>query len=136
MGTSTLQITPMLTFTGQAAEAMNFYVSLFDQSEVLDIQRYGPNEGGVEGSVLHARFTLNGREFTCIDSSVQHEWTFTPAISLVVTTHSAEEIDRLFASLSQDGNVLMPLGTYPFSAKFAWVTDRYGVSWQLMLDRE
>jgi predicted 3-demethylubiquinone-9 3-methyltransferase (glyoxalase superfamily) len=135
MVTSKQTITPFLTFSGQAEEAMMFYTSLFDQSEVLSLVRYGPNEGGVEGSVMHATFTIAGQTLMCIDSSVAHAWTFTPAISLFVTCRTEEEIDRLFASLSQDGKVFMPLATYPFSEKFAWVSDRYGVSWQLSLDR-
>lgn len=120
-------------FSGKAEEAMSFYVSLFDRSEVLSIQRYGPNEAGVEGSVLHATFSLNGQELMCIDSAVKHEFTFTPAISLYVTCQSEDEVDRLFHGLSDGGQVLMPLGAYPFSKRFAWVSDRYGVSWQLAL---
>ena len=120
-------------FSGQAEEAINFYVSLFDQSEILSIRRYGPNEPGAEGSVMHATFSLNGREFMAIDSNVQHAFTFTPAISLLVACGSEAEIDRLFARLSEGGQVLMPLDAYPFAEKFAWVDDRYGVSWQLTL---
>ena len=82
MVTSTQTITTFLTFSGNAEEAMTFYVSLFDQSEVLDIQRYGPNEMGTEGSVKHATFSLRGQQFMCSESNVVHAWTFTPAISL------------------------------------------------------
>ncbi len=135
MVTSGQTITPFLTFFGQAEEAMTFYMSLFDQSEVLSIQRYGPNDAGPEGSVMHATFTLRCQPFMCSDSYVTHDWTFTPAISLFVTCRTDEEIGRLFARLSQDGAVFMPLDAYPFSEKFAWVSDRYGVSWQLTLDR-
>jgi predicted 3-demethylubiquinone-9 3-methyltransferase (glyoxalase superfamily) len=71
-----------------------------------------------------------------IDSSVRHDFTFTPAISLYVTCHSEEEVDRLCERLAEGGQVLMPLNAYPFSEKFAWVSDRYGVSWQLTLDRQ
>jgi Uncharacterized protein conserved in bacteria len=130
------KITPFLTFDGQAEEAMNFYVSLFEQSEIVSITRYGPEGFGKEGSVMHATFTLNGQVFMCIDSSVKHEWTFTPAVSLYVSCQSEEEIDRLFDRLSQGGQVLMPLDSYPFSAKFGWVNDKYGVSWQLSLARD
>jgi predicted 3-demethylubiquinone-9 3-methyltransferase (glyoxalase superfamily) len=69
----------------------------------------------------------------CIDSNVQHGFTFTPALSLYVTCASEDEIDQLFGRLSEGGQVLMPLSAYPFSPKFAWVADRYGVSWQLTL---
>lgn len=135
MTVSPQKITPFLMFSGQAEDAMNFYVSLFDQAEVLDIRRYGPNEAGAEGSVMHATFSLGGQQFMCIDSYVQHAFTFTPAISLFVTCQSEVEIDRLFTHLSESGQVFMPLESYPFSEKFAWIADRYGVSWQLTLVR-
>ncbi len=136
MVTSRQKIATFLTFFGQAEEAMNFYVSLFDQAEVLSIQRYGPNEAGAEGSVKHATFSLDGQEFMCIDSPPIHDWTFTPAISLYVRCQAEGEIDQLYERLSADGQVFMPLGAYPFSEKFAWVGDRYGVTWQLALDRQ
>jgi predicted 3-demethylubiquinone-9 3-methyltransferase (glyoxalase superfamily) len=128
------KITTFLTFIGQAEEAMNFYVSLFDRSEVLSIERYGPNEAGTEGSVKRARYSLGGQEFMCIDSPPVHEWTFTPAVSLFVSCRSEEEIDHLHALLSEGGQVFMPLTAYPFSERFAWLADKYGVSWQLSLE--
>ena len=135
MVTSGQRITPFLTFSGKAEEAMNLYVSLFERSAVLAIRRYGPNEAGAEGSVMHATFSLDGQQFMCIDSSVAHDWTFTPAISLYVACRSEEEIERLYRSLSEGGRVFMPLDAYPFSERFGWVGDRYGVSWQLALER-
>ncbi|MNP81219.1 3-demethylubiquinone-9 3-methyltransferase [compost metagenome] len=69
----------------------------------------------------------------CIDSYVKHGFTFTPAVSLYVNCESEAEIDRVYAALSQGGQVLMPLGEYPFSSKFGWVADQFGVSWQLNL---
>ncbi|MDM5155634.1 VOC family protein [Bacillus sp. DX1.1] len=133
MGNSNQKITTFLMFSGQAEEAMNHYISIFDKSEIISITRYGANEEGVEGTVLHATFSLNGQEFMCIDSSVKHGFTFTPAISLYVTCDTEEEIERVFEKLSQDGTVLMPLAAYPFSEKFCWVGDKFGVSWQLSL---
>lgn len=127
------KITTFFMFEGQAEEAMNFYVSLFDQSEIISIKRYGENEAGAEGSVMHAVFSLHGQSFMCIDSSIKHEFTFTPAISLYVTCDTEEEINQVFEQLSQDGSVLMPLAAYPFSEKFGWVADKYGVTWQLTL---
>jgi predicted 3-demethylubiquinone-9 3-methyltransferase (glyoxalase superfamily) len=127
------KITTFLMFEGKAEEAMNFYTSLFDNSKIISIIRYGANEAGAEGTVKHAVFSLNGQEFMCIDSIVKHDFTFTPAISLYVTCDTEYEIDQAFAQLSQDGHVLMPLAAYPFSEKFGWVTDKYGVSWQLSL---
>ena len=128
------KVTTFLMFTGQAEEAMNLYTSLFKQSEILNVSRYGANEAGAEGSVQHATFTLNGQEFMCIDSSAEHAFTFTPSISLYVRCETEEEIDRMFTILSRDGQILMPLDKYPFSAKFGWLADRFGVSWQLSLE--
>lgn len=133
MANSNQKITTFLMFSGQAEEAMNHYISIFDQSEIISIERYGANEDGAEGTVKHAAFSLNGQMFMCIDSSVKHDFTFTPAISLYVTCDSEDEIVRVFEKLSQDGTVLMPLAAYPFSEKFGWVQDKFGVSWQLNL---
>jgi predicted 3-demethylubiquinone-9 3-methyltransferase (glyoxalase superfamily) len=121
------KITPFLMFEGKAEEAMNFYTSLFDQSEIHSVVRHE------DGTILHATFTLKGQKFMCIDSKVKHEFTFTPSLSLFVTCDTEEEIDELFEKLSQDGQVLMPLAPTPVSKKFGWVTDRFGVSWQLNL---
>jgi predicted 3-demethylubiquinone-9 3-methyltransferase (glyoxalase superfamily) len=127
------KITTFFMFEGNAEEAMNLYTSLFNKSEIVSITRYGANEGGVEGKVLRAVFTLYGQEFMCIDSSIKHDFTFTPSMSLYITCDTEDEINRAFAQLSQEGMILMPLAAYPFSKKFGWVKDRYGVSWQLNL---
>ncbi len=129
------KITTFLMFSGKAEEAMNYYVSIFEQAEILSIQRYGANEASAEGTVVQATFSLYGQVFMCIDSSVKHEFTFTPAISLYINCATEAEIDRLFERLSSDGTVFMPLAAYPFSDKFGWVADKYGVSWQLNLER-
>ncbi len=127
------KITTFLMFEGKAEEAMDWYISLFPRSKVNSITRYGPGEAGAEGTVMHASFSLGDQEFMCIDSYVQHAFTFTPAISLYVNCESEDEINHLFAELSKGGQVLMPLDRYPFSDKFGWVADRFGVSWQLNL---
>ncbi|MGW5953139.1 VOC family protein [Bacillus mycoides] len=133
MGNTNQKITTFLMFEGKAEEAMNFYTSLFNQSEIVSISRYDENGPGKEETVIHATFTLNGQEFMCIDSYVKHDFTFTPAMSLYVTCDTEEEIETVFNKLAQDGKVLMPLGSYPFSKKFGWLNDKYGVSWQLTL---
>ena len=115
---------------------MNFYTSLFEKSKILSITRYGPNEAGVEGSVMHAMFSLSEQEFMCIDSNVKHEFTFTPAMSIYVNCETQAEIDRLFEKLSHGGQVFMPLDRYPFSEKFAWISEKFGVSWQLNLAKK
>jgi predicted 3-demethylubiquinone-9 3-methyltransferase (glyoxalase superfamily) len=128
------KFTTFLMFDGQAEAAMKLYTSLFKRSEILKLTRYGANEAGVEGTVQHATFTLNGQEFMCIDSSAQHAFTFTPSMSLYVRCDTEEEIDTVFATLSQDGQVLMPLDQVSACRKFCWLSDRFGVSWQLSLD--
>ncbi|MEO1258694.1 MAG: VOC family protein [Bacteroidota bacterium] len=128
------QITTFLTFQeNNAEEAMNFYIELFENSEVIDIQRYGKDGPAKEGSVFLARFQLNGKEFLCSDSYITHEWTFTPAVSMFVDCHSVSELERLFEKLSENGAVMMPLDNYGFSQKFGFVEDRFGISWQLNL---
>jgi predicted 3-demethylubiquinone-9 3-methyltransferase (glyoxalase superfamily) len=127
------KITTFLMFEGRAEEAMRFYMSLFPDSEIRSISRYGENEAGAAGTVRHAVFSLGGQAFMCIDSFVHHAFTFTPATSLYVTCETESEIDALFAALSEGGLVLMPLDAYPFSKRYAWVNDRFGVSWQLAL---
>ena len=120
-------------FEGRAEEAMTFYTSLFKQSAIVSITRYGKDEGGAEGTVKQAVFSLNGQEYMCIDSPGKHDFTFTPSISLFVTSDVEDEIDELFNKLSIDGKTFMPLSAYPFSKKFGWCADRFGVSWQLSL---
>jgi predicted 3-demethylubiquinone-9 3-methyltransferase (glyoxalase superfamily) len=127
------KITTFLMFEGTAEEAMTFYQSLFDDAEVVSISRYGADGPGAEGSVQQATFTLAGQPFMCIDSPMKHGFTFTPAMSLFVQCADEAELDRLYAALADQGAELMPLGNYGFSAKFGWVNDRFGVSWQLNL---
>ena len=127
------KITTFLMFEGDAEEAMTFYLSLFDDAEVISVSRYGAAGPGKEGSVQQATFTLAGQPFMCIDSPAEHGFTFTPAMSLFVQCADEGELDRLHAALAEGGTELMPLGDYGFSAKFGWVNDRFGVSWQLNL---
>jgi predicted 3-demethylubiquinone-9 3-methyltransferase (glyoxalase superfamily) len=127
------KITTFLMFEGKAEEAMTFYISLFPDAEVVAISRYGAEGPGADGSVRHATFRLAGQELMCIDSPETHAFGFTPAISLYVDCADEGELDRLYAALKEKGRELMPLGDYGFSTKFAWVNDRFGVSWQLNL---
>ena len=127
------KITTFLMFEGVAERAMNFYTSIFEGAKITHIVRYGPNEPGTEGSVMLATFVLAGQEFMAIDSNVKHGFTFTPSMSLYVNFDNEAELDRAFEQLSQGGSVLMPLAPYPFSEKFGWAADQFGVSWQLNL---
>ncbi|MCZ4099394.1 MULTISPECIES: VOC family protein [Streptomyces] len=127
------KITTFLMFEGRAEEALTLYTSLFEDSGVVDITRYGADGPGEAGTVQHATFSLAGQRFMCIDSYVKHEFGFTPAVSLFVNCDTEAELDRLYAALADQGTELMPLGSYGFSTKFGWVNDRFGVSWQLNL---
>jgi len=127
------KIRPFLMFEGRAEEAMNFYVSLFPGSSVTNIVRYGPGQPGKEGSVTRADFTLAGQSVICIDSPAKHDFGFTPSFSFFVDCLSEEELDTLVTALVKDGSFLMPPDNYGFSRKFAWIKDRFGVSWQINL---
>lgn len=93
------KVIPFLMFQGgKAEEAMNFYTSLIEDSEITSIVRYGANEAGDEGTVMQATFTLKGQEFMCIDSNVKHNFSFTPSFSIYVVCNTEEE------SMSFTGN--------------------------------
>jgi len=130
------KITPFLMFDGRAEEAMTLYISLFKNSEILSKTLYKANEAGPEGSVMHAIFMLNGQEYMCIDSAVKHAFTFTPSISFYIVCETEDEINTLYQQLSSNGEVMMPLDTYPFSERFGWIADQFGVSWQLDLKKK
>ena len=122
-----------LMFAGDAAAALELYKATFPQFTVDRVEYYAAGEPGAEGSVKHAEASLNGHSLIVIDSAVQHAFTFTPAISLFVDCETMDELDVAFGQLSNGGEVFMPLDNYGFSRRFAWFSDRYGVSWQLNL---
>lgn len=128
-----MKVRPFLMFEGKAEEAMTFYTSVFPDSKILDIRRYGPGEAGAEGSIHKASFQIGDQTIACIDSPVKHAFSFTPSFSLFVDCDSEEELRRYVTALVDGGTTLMPLANYGFSRQFAWVADRFGVSWQLNL---
>ena len=122
---------------GKAEEAIKFYTSLFKNSKVKSIERFNTGDPqGKEGTVKHALFTIDGLEYMAIDSPLEHKFSFTPSISIYVKCENENEIKTLFDKLSVNGQVFMPLNKYPFSEKFGWLADKYGVSWQLNLTIE
>lgn len=133
---TTQKITPNLWFDNQAEEAAAYYVSLFDQAASGSAAHYGQAaaevSGQAEGSVLTVPFTLKGLQFVALNGGPH--FTFNPSISFFVHCDNEAEVDALFEGLSAGGAVLMPLQAYPFSEKFAWVQDRYGLTWQLNLN--
>lgn len=122
-------ITTFFMFNGKAEAAMSFYTSIFDDSGIDNVIHHE------DGTVLHATFTLKGQTYMAIDNINRNEHPFSPAMSLFVACDSEEEIERVYDKLSVNGNVLMPLEGSSFSEKFAWVEDRFGVSWQLNLPK-
>ncbi|WP_462417516.1 VOC family protein [Kytococcus sp. Marseille-QA3725] len=132
-----MQAQPFLTFQpsrGQrAGEAMRFYRGLFPDGEILSETLWdanGPGGADAEGTVMTAEFRVAGQRIRCSDSPVGHAWDFTPAMSLWVEVEDADELQRLFDALSEDGTVFMPVGDYGFG-QFGWVGDRFGITWQL-----
>lgn len=122
---------------GRAEEAINRYVEVFGDGGIIFLQRYGPNPvGAPESSIQHAVFEIHGQRIGVTESPIKHPFDFTPAVSLFVDFTSAEELDRVFAALSEGGFVMMPPDNYGFSERFTFIQDRYGVSWQLNLPSE
>ncbi len=125
------RIFPFLWFDDQAQQAMNFYTNIFNNSGVGDVSSFengGPNE---DQTVFTGSFTLNGQEFMSLNGGPI--FSFTPAISFFVSCQTMAEIDHLWEKLSENGTVMMEFQKYPFSEKFGWLADKFGVSWQLNL---
>jgi predicted 3-demethylubiquinone-9 3-methyltransferase (glyoxalase superfamily) len=114
------KITPFLWFDGKAEEAMNFYVSIFKNSKVGKVTRYGDAGPGPKGSVMSATFQLEGQEFFALNGGPQ--FTFTPAISFFVNCETQQEVDDLWEKLSEGGK----------TNRCGWLADKYGVSWQII----
>lgn len=114
------KITTFLWFDNQAEEAVNFYVSIFKNSRVGDVVRYGDTGPGPQGQVMTAEFQLAGQQFTALNGGPQ--FNFTEAISLVVNCETQEEVDELWEKLSAGGQ----------KAQCGWLKDRFGLSWQIV----
>lgn len=125
------KIIPHLWYNTEAKEAVLFYISLFDQSKLLDTTVI---EGTPSGDAEVVSFQLAGQQFTAISAGPYFK--FNPSISLMVACSTKEEVNAKWAALSDGGSELMPLDEYPFSKWYGWIQDRYGLSWQLMLAEE
>ena len=121
-------IVPHFWFDRIAKEAVAFYVSLFSNSRIVGATVIPDTPSG---DVEYIRFELANQPFEALGAG--DEFALNPSASLSVACASAEEVDRLWAALSPGGEVLMELGAYPFSARYGWLKDRFGLSWQLML---
>jgi len=116
------KISPFLWFDGKAEEAVNFYVSIFKDSKILNISRYGEAGPGPKGTVMSATFQLQGQEFIALNGGPQFK--FTPAISFFVRCQTQDEVDELWEKLSAGGR----------KDRCGWLTDKYGLSWQIIPD--
>ena len=114
------KITPFLWFDGNAEEAMNLYVSVFKNSKVVSVRRYGKAGPGPEGTVMTGTFQIEGQEFFVLNGGPQYK--FTPAISLFVNCETQEEVDELWEKLSAGGR----------KDRCGWLQDKYGLSWQII----
>lgn len=115
---------------------MKLYTSVFPEGKIVHVDYYpsGYTEGplaGMEGKVINGVFALSGTEFLALDGG-PGVFEFNPSISFFVTCESAQEVETYYNKLVEGGSVLMPLDTYPFSDKYAWIADKFGVTWQLM----
>ena len=110
---------------------MRFYVAQFADGAIEHIEHFGPGEQGAEGTVKRGVFSIAGQKVRCFDSPPVHAFDFTPSFSLFVEVDAEEELDRLVAALGEGGKLLMEPANYGFSRKFAWLNDRFGVSWPL-----
>lgn len=122
------KITPHLWFDTQAKEAAELYTSAFEGSAMKDVTVL---HNTPSGSVDIVTIELAGQEFTLLNAGPYFK--FTPAVSFLVACSTAEEVNALWAKLSQGGMALMGLDRYPFSERYGWTQDRFGVSWQVML---
>jgi predicted 3-demethylubiquinone-9 3-methyltransferase (glyoxalase superfamily) len=114
------KITPFLWFDSNAEEAANFYTSIFKNSKILNVARYGDAGPGPKGSVMMVTFELEGQLFMALNGGPHH--TFTPAISLFVNCETQAEVDELWAKLTAGGSEI----------QCGWLTDKFGLSWQII----
>jgi predicted 3-demethylubiquinone-9 3-methyltransferase (glyoxalase superfamily) len=115
------KITPFLWYDGQAEEAMNFYISIFKNSEVVSISRNDDENSGKPGTVMSVSFRLEGQDFIALNGGPH--FTFSPAISFFVSCETQSEVDDLWEKLSSGGGE---------TSRCGWLKDKYGVSWQII----
>ena len=113
-------ITPFLWFDGKAEEAMNFYASIFKNSKIGSVTRYGEEGPGPKGKVMTATFQLNGQEFIALNGGPQ--FAFSPAISFLVNCETQQEVDELWEKLSEGGE----------KQRCGWLKHKFGLSWQIV----
>ena len=118
---------------GEGRAALDFYLSLFDDGEILELDTYPEGGPAPVGTIMRGRFRIAGQDFFISDSFIEHAFDFTPSLSVWIEAETADAQEALFAALGEGGATLMPLDNYGFSSRFGWVNDRFGVSWQINL---
>lgn len=130
-------LVPCLWFDDQAESAAEFYTRTFPGGRINAKAHYPESSdnpsGKLRGSVMTVEFEISGQSFTALNGGPL--FTINPSISFFVYVESAQEADRLYAALAEGGMALMPIDAYPWSERYAWVQDRFGVSWQIMTEQ-
>lgn len=133
--TMTQRITPCIWLDGQAEAAAKLYTALFPDSHIDQISRYGKEgfdrHGQPEGKVLMVAMTLAGTPLNALNGGPHFK--LNPSISFFVQLETEPEVEALWAGLGEGGNILMPLDAYPWSRRYGWLSDRFGLSWQIAL---
>ena len=132
------KITPFLWFDDKAEEAMHFYVSIFPNSQITQLKKWPektpfPEGSSKPGTLQQGVFNLDGLQFCAFDAGPMFK--FNTSISFFAVFESEAEVDAIWKRLIDGGEVLMPLDSYQWSERYGWVTDRFGISWQLMKGR-
>jgi predicted 3-demethylubiquinone-9 3-methyltransferase (glyoxalase superfamily) len=137
MATPSSKIIPCIWLDDQAESAAAFYVRTLPAGRIVATSRYPESSenpaGKPRGSVLTVEFEVAGQRFTALNGGPI--FVLNPSISFFVHVDAAAEADRLYAALADGGEALMPLGAYPWSERYGWVKDRFGVSWQIIAGR-
>lgn len=132
-----ISITPCLWFDKNAEDAVKFYTSIFSNSKILNTIKYGKEGFEIhqmqENSIMTISFELNGQNFLALNGGPVFK--FNEAVSFFVYCESENEIERLYKIFTDGGSIVMPLDKYDWSPKYAWVKDKFGVSWQLDIDK-
>lgn len=124
-------VEPFLTFQGRAHDALTLYAEAFPAAKISEKVLYGKDEGGVEGNVRRAVLTIGGQRIRVFDGPVMPGFHFSSAISLYVEINYRGTLDAVAETLGKGGEVIMATDEYPFAERFTWLSDRFGVNWQL-----
>jgi predicted 3-demethylubiquinone-9 3-methyltransferase (glyoxalase superfamily) len=135
MGSKIQKITPFLWFDNQTEEAVNFYIAVFNRSKIKTTTRYEEESAKASGmpknSVMTMAFQIEDQDFVAINGGPAFK--INPSVSFFVYATTEAEVEELWNKLSAGGKILMELDKYPFSEKYGWVEDKFGVSWQIMI---